>query len=188
MVRPRKGAPDPDKPCIHCGEPSIAKSLCWVHYSRQRLSLALGMDAPVRRPKSCDIPWCDETTTLEYCQKHMDNLRTWGTPVAWAKVPLTPEAIEKFWSSVLIRNRGECWPWQGSIVRPNKKGAGYGVIYGNSRRLGYAHRIAWTLVNRKPVPAGKVITWPVCRFTLCMNAYDHLTAVTRSELAAPQRK
>jgi hypothetical protein len=38
-MRPKRGAPDPDKPCYVCGEPSIAKDLCSGHYMRWRRGL-----------------------------------------------------------------------------------------------------------------------------------------------------
>ena len=179
-TRHRLSRPRADKPCTYCGEPSIAKDLCYAHYNRQRYG-KVPMDEPIRRPKACDVPWCEESTILEYCLSHMDNYRYWGSPVA--SFPVTQEAVDLFWSKVLIRQRGECWPWQGTVNRSNKKGAGYGTIEGSNGRLAYAHHIAWRLVNRAPIPAGKVISWPECQFTLCMNAYDHLKAVTRKELA-----
>ena len=34
-MRTKRGGTDPDRPCLHCGQPSISHNLCPGHYKQQ---------------------------------------------------------------------------------------------------------------------------------------------------------
>lgn len=50
----------------------------------------------------------------------------------------------RFWTSVLIGEEDDCWPWQLST-----RGAGYGSFKLNGKRL-VAHRMAWVFTYGSP--------------------------------------
>lgn len=57
------------------------------------------------------------------------------------------EYSERFWSKVAYGGPG-CWEWQAARIPK-----GYGVFSNGLRKL-YAHRTAWEIANRQPVPKG----------------------------------
>ena len=61
---------------------------------------------------------------------------------------LTAAEVERFWSKVLVRGPGECWPWQGAIFQKT----GYGMFKLLPRTV-LAHRVAFKLAEgRDPDP------------------------------------
>lgn len=64
-----------------------------------------------------------------------------------------------------------CWLWIGTVMPVR----GYGRMPDESKRIRFAHRIAWQLY-RGPIPEGLVIDH-VCRVRSCVNP-DHLRLVT----------
>jgi hypothetical protein len=69
---------------------------------------------------------------------------------------------------------GECWLWLGAVGT-----SGYGVMgLERSQRVGYVHRIAYSVVNGA-IPEGLHIDH-LCRNRLCVRP-DHLEAVTQQE-------
>lgn len=82
------------------------------------------------------------------------------------------EIDPRFWSKVA--KSGGCWEWTAALTR-----AGYGVIgvgskTDGSRRIVYAHRLAYELTIG-PIPDGLSIDH-LCRNTRCVRP-DHLEAV-----------
>lgn len=80
----------------------------------------------------------------------------------------------RFWSKVLVRRPGVCWPWRGA-----KHNHGYGV-FKVSREAGLvkAHRFAWELANG-PIPEGLVVRHQ-CDNPPCCNP-AHLTTGTQAD-------
>jgi hypothetical protein len=78
-------------------------------------------------------------------------------------------ARERFWGSVDIRGRGECWPWKKSLTHD-----GYGRFSIGRRcehRTLIAHRVAWEFTNG-PVPAGLYVLH-TCDNPACCNPAHH---------------
>jgi len=85
----------------------------------------------------------------------------------------SPEREELFWVSVDKRRHDGCWLWMKSR---NKRGYGQCSFGYNSFK---AHRIAWILTHRKPIPPGLIVmhkcdTPPCCR-------PDHLQLGTNTQ-------
>jgi len=86
--------------------------------------------------------------------------------------------LDRFWKYV-DQSGGEdaCWPWRGARSR------GYGALYigrlGNRRIIETAHRIAYELHHREPIPAALTVDH-LCRVRHCVNP-QHLELVSRGE-------
>lgn len=80
---------------------------------------------------------------------------------------------EKFWEKVDVRDKDDCWIWQGRI---NEKG--YGRLQVGSVQK-YSHRYAWELSNNQEIPNGKIIMH-LCDTPLCCNP-NHLSIGTQTE-------
>jgi hypothetical protein len=50
-------------------------------------------------------------------------------------------SIERFWEKVTIRDKDDCWEWQGGL---QSKKEGYGQFWTNGKQIG-AHRYSWIL-------------------------------------------
>lgn len=72
---------------------------------------------------------------------------------------------------------GECWIWQGTVLRKR-----FPVAKANNETL-YPKRLAWAAHHGKPVPDGMcVVNRPAkCHDPLCCNP-DHLAAVTKRQV------
>ena len=89
--------------------------------------------------------------------------------MAQAKAELRTPRLELFLSRISIAPNG-CWLWTGMTC-----GAGYGVIWLNSRRV-HVHRFAYEFY-KGTIPDGLQIDH-LCRNPACVNP-DHLEAVTQ---------
>jgi len=69
---------------------------------------------------------------------------------------------DRFWTKVDVRSPEECWLWQGSI-----NDDGYGAFW-VADRIRLAHRISWTLANKRPIPDGLNILHK-CDVRACCN-------------------
>lgn len=78
---------------------------------------------------------------------------------------------ERVWSMVDVRGADECWPWTGPL-----NGGGYGQIdlsctdgNGGIVRHAYnAHRVVWTIANRRD-PGDQVVRHFKCHWRPCCN-------------------
>lgn len=92
------------------------------------------------------------------------------------------EAFEKrFWARVdRDREQWTCWLWTGAVTSP-----GYGAIYRcgggmrSANKMGLAHRAAWQLTFRSPIPPGMNVLHR-CDEPLCVNP-SHLFLGTASD-------
>jgi hypothetical protein len=87
--------------------------------------------------------------------------------------------LVRFWTKVDDRGGPTaCWLWRGA-----RTGAGYGAlqvaVLRTGRRMDLAHRIAYELYHREPIPAGMTIDH-LCRVRHCVNPH-HLEVVSRGE-------
>ena len=69
--------------------------------------------------------------------------------------------LARFWAKVNKDTPNGCWEWQGALYRN-----GYGQCH--FVRESYAHRVAWTLCNDKPIPQGMVVCHK-CDNRKCVN-------------------
>jgi len=88
--------------------------------------------------------------------------------------------LERFWAKVdTSGDPGACWLWRGAHT------AGYG-IFGLGKPHGrlvneYAHRLAYVLKHRMPLPSGTRMTIDhICRERSCVNP-AHLELVSQRE-------
>lgn len=79
--------------------------------------------------------------------------------------------MERFWDRT--RQGEDCWIWTGG-----KSGAKYGMVLVRKRRQ-LAHRVAWVLANRAPLPLGMVVRHR-CDTPLCVRP-DHLEIGTAAQ-------
>ena len=87
--------------------------------------------------------------------------------------------LERFWQRVDTRDGpGACWLW-----RSGRTGCGYGALYMGQPAgrpvTELAHRLAYALQHREPIPVGLTIDH-LCRVRHCVNP-AHLEVVTRGE-------
>lgn len=91
----------------------------------------------------------------------------------------TVPLLTRFWAKVDARGGPEaCWLWCGG-----RTGAGYGALYvaqraGRSIMEG-AHRLAYALYHREPIPPALTVDH-LCRVRHCVNP-RHLVLVSRGE-------
>lgn len=76
-----------------------------------------------------------------------------------------------FWETA-IREPNGCWLWAGAVARD------YGVVQ-FKKKAWRAHRLAWTLANKRPIPEGLYILH-TCDEPLCIRP-DHLYTGTQSD-------
>lgn len=88
-------------------------------------------------------------------------------------VPVLDTVEARFAAKVQPRADG-CWIWTASTDGSGR----YGAFYLDGR-LERAHRVAYELSGRGPIPPGMVIDH-LCRVTLCVNP-DHLEVVTQHQ-------
>jgi len=86
--------------------------------------------------------------------------------------------LERFWARVDESGGPDaCWPWRGARSR------GYGALYvgrpSAQRIIETAHRLAYELHYRQPIPAPLTIDH-LCRVRHCVNP-RHLEVVSRAE-------
>lgn len=75
------------------------------------------------------------------------------------------DVLNRFWSKVLVREADACWLWQASTSGSGFQYGQFGVRRGQMVK---AHRFAWELANRLPVPEGCVVMHR-CDTPLCCN-------------------
>lgn len=84
-----------------------------------------------------------------------------------------PTREARFWSNVDRGEPNECWVWRRAL-----NGSGYGVNRcgsGGESFTTMAHRVAWILANKQPIPEGQVLDH-LCRNRTCCNpAHVRLT-------------
>ena len=79
---------------------------------------------------------------------------------------------ERFWNQVKVGDPDECWLWGGKMDQ------GYGRLYRKGKRI-YAHRYAWTLANKREIPAGLFVLHS-CDHPSCVNP-AHLRLGTQAD-------
>lgn len=88
-----------------------------------------------------------------------------------------PNILDRFWSKVEVRSKGECWEWRrlDPLIPPT-----YGRfrIMPGFRAIG-AHRFAWIIANRQDIPEGLVVMHS-CDNKRCVNP-GHLSLGTVSD-------
>jgi HNH endonuclease len=86
--------------------------------------------------------------------------------------------LDRFWAQIDDGGgSAACWPWRGARSR------GYGMLYlgrpSDQRIVEHAHRLAYELHHREPIPPGMTIDH-LCRVRHCVNP-RHLEVVSRGE-------
>lgn len=89
--------------------------------------------------------------------------------------------IRRFWSRFTVTPDG-CWEWTGAR---NPNGYGRVGIHGSRDKTEGVHRLAWMMVNGRPVPVGMRVLHR-CDNPPCGNP-DHLRLGTQQENLAEMR-
>lgn len=76
---------------------------------------------------------------------------------------MTQEQITRFWAKVEIRSPDECWEWTSVL-----NNGGYGDVWIFDKKF-RAHRIAWSLANKKPMPPPNIFVCHTCDNRRCVN-------------------
>lgn len=95
------------------------------------------------------------------------------------------KAIARFWSKVKRGDANECWEWQAYRDRN-----GYGQVgLSKPRRLEYAHRVAWQIVNG-PIPDGLCVlhNCPDGDNPACCNPKHHFLGTRADNMTDKVRK
>lgn len=131
-------------------------------------------------PTPCAVSDCSDPIGLHgqrgYCIAHYARLKRYGDPLG-AKPRTTQPVADRLWART-DKTGGAlaCWIWQGCVKRN-----GYGAIHvgPNRGQTDMVHRVAWSVVNGRPVPTGMEVDHR-CHQPLCVNP-RHLQVVTPAQ-------